>query len=273
VRHLLEYYDYREYLRDFYEEQKSLHDYFSFRYLGLKLNMDAGSLQRITQSKAHLAKEAIPRVTRFCKLSGPEADYFETLVAYNKAKVEKESKKLFDELQQMKDLRMEALSDLQFQYFSEWYHAPIRGMISLGGFFDDYQKLSQSLVPPISAEQARDSVQLLKRLGMICQVESGEWQIQDAILTTGKAWTSHAIRQFQSSMMDLAKESLINTPKEERDISTVTLTIPRKEIPLFRLRCEEFRKSIMKMAVESDESDSVYEINIQLFPVGVKNVD
>jgi len=271
VQSLFQYHDYREFFRDHYEEQKALHEYYSFRFLGLKLELDPGTLQRITQGKAHLSGSSIKRVVEFLKLSPQETEYFETLILYNKAKSERESKKFFDELQRIKDLQISALSELQYQYFSEWFHVPLRGLIGLGGFKDNYAQLAASLSPAITETQARNSVNILRRLNLIRLRHDGEWELQDAALTTGKKWSSVAINNFQHSMIEMAKESLERHPKEIRDISTVTLAIQKKDLAIYRLRCEEFRKSVMKLAVDTETPDSVFQINIQLFPMGFKN--
>lgn len=271
MQSIFQYHDYREFFRDHYEEQKALRDYYSFRYLGLKLELDPGTLQRITQGKAHLSGSSIKRVAEFLKLTVQESEYFETLILYNKAKSERESKKFFDELQRIKDLQVATLSELQYQYFSEWYHVPLRGLIGLGGFKDDYTHLSASLSPAITELQARKSVSILQQLQLIRKRDDGEWELQDAALTTGKKWSSIAIQNFQQSMIEMAKESLVRHSKEMRDISTVTLAIQKKDLAIYRLRCEEFRKSVMKLAVDTETPDSVFQINVQLFPMGFKD--
>ena len=75
------------------------------------------------------------------------------------------------------------------------------------------------------------------------------------------------MRDFQAETLRLARESLERHPKEERDISTVTLAVSRRALPELKERIAEFRKSLLGMVKESPDYDEVYQFNVQLFPV------
>lgn len=266
------YNDYRQYLRDYYEDQKSRNKVFSFRYLGLRLQLDAGTLQRITQGKAHLSQGSIYKVVAYFKLNPREADYFETLVHLNKSCSKVEIQRLRQQLQQLRDLEILTLSDLHYIYFSQWYHAALRSLIGMGGISDNYAEISQCLSPHITPLQAQQSISLLSALGMISKNPSGYWCLVNKVLSTGGKWESLAIRQYQHNIIILAAESLERHHKDVRDISTLTLAIRKDSLPQYRKRCAEFRKELMKMAMEEEtDPDAVFQVNVQIFPLGYKN--
>jgi uncharacterized protein (TIGR02147 family) len=66
--------------------------------------------------------------------------------------------------------------------------------------------------------------------------------------------------------MQLAEESLVRDSKDLRDISTLTLSFPHKDIDELREIVKTFREKVMQWVSLKSESDTVYQLNIQLFP-------
>lgn len=272
IPNIFNYFEYREFVRDYYEMQKNEHAYFSYRYFSLKLQVDPGTLLKVTQAKAHLSATVITRLIQYLHLDEKESAYLETLVLFNKAKTENESKKFYEALIRQKDIDYRTLNELEYQYFSEWYHIPVRAIIGMQPFDENFAALGQKVSPKISEEQAKESFILLQKLGLIKKNAQGLWELHESVVSTGTQWRSHAIRNYQKLVIEKAAESLERYPKEKRDVSTVTVAINMRDLPAFQMRCEEFRRELMKMAVDSEEPDSVYQINIQLFPMGFKDV-
>jgi uncharacterized protein (TIGR02147 family) len=121
--------------------------------------------------------------------------------------------------------------------------------------------------PSISIKEAKESIQLLLDLGFIQKKATGKYEVQDARITTGDKWQSVAIRNFQEECLKLASESLTRHPKEIRDISTVTMTLSSKNIEEVRARVKELRQSLLHLHSEGEDPDSVYQVNIQVFPL------
>jgi uncharacterized protein (TIGR02147 family) len=70
IPEVFEYTEYRSYLKDWFEMQKPVTPYLSFRYLARKTGVDAGYLVRVFQGSKHLNENAIQRVYRFNRLFG-----------------------------------------------------------------------------------------------------------------------------------------------------------------------------------------------------------
>ena len=77
---LYNYLDYRLFIKDFYEENKRKSSFFSYRYLGNKIGIDAGNIVKILQGKRHLSKNMVEKFVHFCKFTSKEAVYFRTRV-------------------------------------------------------------------------------------------------------------------------------------------------------------------------------------------------
>ncbi|MBN1127797.1 MAG: TIGR02147 family protein [Chitinispirillaceae bacterium] len=267
MRSIFDYLEYRDFLRDFYEEKKSERSFFSYRLFGSKVGMDASYLAKVLIKIRHIADSSIRSFIDFCGLRGAEAEYFETLVHFVKSKSHKESKLLFEKMLSFKGVKTSTLLENQYAFYQKWYHSAIRSVIEFINFKGDYKALAEKLSPPISVREAKESVQLLEKLRLIKKDESGRYRMTDTAITSGPQWRSLAIQTFQEETIRLSGESLSRHPKETRDISTVTMNINTHDFDEIRERVKEFRSSIIKYVSEQPAPDRVVQLNIQLFPL------
>lgn len=268
MKKITEYLDYRRFLSDYYEYQKSISPFFSFRYLGSKLNMDASLVLKIIQGKRHLSRTSLPLVCKLCKFDKHESRYFEALVGFNKARTDKEIKEAFEHLISLQGIDSRVLGEKQYCFYQRWYHTAIRAVLSLVEFRDNFRWLARILSPAISVAEAKKSVALLEQIGLIRRDEQGVFRIADKYVSTGEKWRSIAVRNFQTESLRLAAESLGRHPKEQRDISTATVTLDRQGLDDAREMIRRLRSSVLKRATSKESR--VYNLTIALHPLTEK---
>lgn len=264
---VFDYLDYRDFLQDYYNDRKKNDAYFSYRFMGARVHLHASHLIRILQKQRHITLKSIPGFAGLCKMSLREREYFEALVNFNKAKSETQAKSAFERLLSLSSLDKRQLRADQYELFQHWYYGAIQVLFSFVPFKDDYAALAKRLSPPISVHQAKKAVALLERLDLIRRNCNGYFELSDQFVTTGDKWKSLAARVFQHETIRLADESLDRHAKELRDISTVTIGITKKDLPLLRETIAEFRQSLLRIAKDGDAPDDVYQFNVQLFPL------
>lgn len=264
---IYEYFDYRKYLKDYYEFRKKDHPFFSYRYIARRVNLDPGYLVKVLQGKYNIAQRTIEKFIILCKLDGKEAEYFETMVHFAKAKSEKQIKLYFEKLLAFKKVKFKRIEPYQYEFYQKWYYSAMRSLLDFYKFTGDYRALASQLSPPITVKEAKNAVKLLEKLAIIKKNKDGGYSLTNTIITTGDAWRSIAIRQFQKDTIQLAKESLERHQKDIRDISTVTMAIALDDLEDVRDLAQEFRASVLKLAEESQKPNSVYQLNIQLIPL------
>lgn len=267
---VFDYLDYRQFLRDFYVQQKKTNTFFSYRYIGNKVGMDSSFLIKVLQGHLHVAEDRIEKFHKICNFNDKEAAYFEALVHFNKAKSEKESKLYFEKMLSINKAKSDKITENQYEFFQKWYYSAVWALLDGAPFSGDPKDLGAMLAPPIGVKEAKAALKLLLDLKLIEQKEDGSYHAVGLNLTTGKEWRSVAIMQYQREMIKLAEESLERFKKEERDISTLTVNIPEAAIPEIRELTGEFRESLKKLVNGYSENDRVYQLNIQMFPLTVK---
>lgn len=267
MKSIFEYIDYHEYLRDFYTEKKAENHNFSYRYMGMKLHLDAGFVAKVLQGKMQLALSSISHVAQFCKLNYRESEYLEALVRFCRAKDKQEVKVYFDQMMQLKGINASILDERQYQFYTKWYYTAVRSLLGFYPFNGDFRALGLKLSPAISAQEAQEAIELLLELGLIQQDESGYYKLTSSMISTGQTWRTEAIHQFQKETLTLAREALDRHPKEHRDISTITLAVSHKDLEAIRLKAQEFRQALLQLKTGHDIQDCVYQINIQVLPL------
>jgi len=263
----LDYFDYRKFLRDYYEDRKKEHFYFSYRFLASKLGVDAGNIVKIIQGERHASRKFISKFVEVARLNKKETDYFTTLVQFGKSKSERDSKILFEKLLSIKNAKPEKIQPHHYEYYQKWYHTAVFSALYYFDFTGNYKDLATHLNPPISVKQVKDSIRLLERLGFITKDSSGKYFHAKKLISTGDVWRGLAVQNFQEETAKLALHSLENDPREIKDFSSVSLTVSKDDLDKIREITREYRKAILKIAHESETPDRVYHLNVQLFPM------
>jgi uncharacterized protein (TIGR02147 family) len=267
MKSIFEYLDYRDFLKDYYEEKKSQRSFFSYRMFGAKTGIDPSYLAKVLIKSRNISNGAIAAISAFCGLKEQEAEYFETLVHFVKAKSPRESKLLFEKLLSLQNVSAKTIVESQYEFYQKWYNTAIRSLLEFYNFRGDFRGLGQQLSPPISTRETKDSIRLLEKLGLIQKDTNGRYRMTDTAITTGPQWRSLAINSFQEEAIRLSAESINRHPKSCRDISTVTMNINEKNFEELREKIQEFRNSIIKYVSEQQAPDRVVQLNIQLFPL------
>jgi uncharacterized protein (TIGR02147 family) len=264
--------EYREYLLDYYNEQKKDKPFFSYRFIGHHVGMDSSYVIKVLQSALHISSKKVESFITLLNLNESEADYFETLVHFNKAKTERQRKLYFEKLFTISTVKAQKLDVHQYEFFQKWYYSAIWSIINCVPFNGNFHVLAEQCQPAITVWDAKRAVKLLSRLELIKQDADGLYRTTNTNLSTGPNWQSHAIEGYQREMSRLASESLDKADKKGRDISTVTLCADEKSMPEIQEYIRQFRSSLIKMVNSYGGTGRVYQLNVQLFPLS-KNLE
>lgn len=272
---VFEYLDYRAFLKDYYEERKKDEPFFSYRFMANRINMDHSLLVKILTGKRHVSDKAIEEFASLCKLSKKESLYFSTLIHFEKARTQKESKRYFEELLEMRSFSSTSISKDQYEYFNKWYYAAIRSLLDYYPFKGDYKELADQLSPRVTVIQAKQAIELLIRLSLIKEDENGIFRVTEAHVTTGEKWHDLAISAFQKETISLSTRAIENHRKEKRDISSVTMSINEECFRDVKEILRECREAIIKRVdvIPDNCTDRVYQVNMQLIPLSVNKVE
>lgn len=264
---IFDYLDYREYLQAYYTDAKSNRPFFSYRFIGNRVEMDSSYVIKVLQGNLHITSKKINDFIKLLELGEPEAEYFETLVHFGRAKTESQRKLYFDRLFSLSSVKAQKLEPSQYEFFQKWYYSAIWAVINCAPFNCDFHVLAEKCMPAITVREAKHAVQLLVKLGLITKEADGNYHTTGQNLTTGWKWYSQAIENNQREMIRLAEEAIGRFAKETRDISTLTMGVDEKALPEIREHIRQFRSSLISIVNSYAGTGRVYQLNIQLFPL------
>jgi uncharacterized protein (TIGR02147 family) len=267
------YSDYRKFLADFYREKKATTPSFSFQNFSRQAGFASKSFVfNVMKGNKNLSPASTVSLAEAMKLTKTEAAYFEKLVSMCQADTYKERAFFYEQLDAIRPQNAEAssakrLRQDQFEFFSKWHHVVIRSLIDLFPFSGDYPRLAAMLRPAITVRQAKTSVALLLRLGLIEMGRDGVYRIQNKLLTTGPEIVSLAAQKFHLEAMELAGRALREIPGDRRNIYGLTLGISKQAFQEVQKIMMESQNKILQVAENDKGSDGVYQLNVQFFPV------
>ncbi len=270
---IFNYTNYIEYLNDWFKAKKASQPNYSYQMLANKAGFKSRSfMQFVMRAERPLNLKTIPKVTLALNLNKSQAQYFEAMVFFKESKDHETRLRYWEVMKKLgKSSKIIQLQSTQFEYLKDWYLAPLREVICKVDFKNDYAYLGRLLLPSISSAKAKDAVQTLSKLKLVKR-KGAIYKAMDKHIQAFQLVQSLAIRNFQKQAFLLGNFAHERIPKEQRDLSTITLSSSEDGFEKIKKLAKEFRKDVLKIVEESDSYNRVFQLNLQFFPVSV-NLD
>lgn len=267
---LFEYNDYREYLKDFYNSCKELKPSYSHRLFARQAGLSSPShLLMIMNGDRNLSSTTIEKFSDGLKLLSKERRYFNLLVLYNQAKDIKIKSKYFAELIKLraKVFKPHKIEHDKFEFLSKWYTIAIYVLMELKSFKSDPVWISKALREQVTKKQVHETVAVLTRLGLVKEDKNGKLVQTDGALVIPDDTKSMAVYNYHRSMNLLADFALKTNDIENREMNGVTVSLPKSKLPEIKEKIREFRREINRLSESYEDSDEIYQLNLQFFPL------
>jgi uncharacterized protein (TIGR02147 family) len=267
---IFEYQNYRLYLKDYYNFQKNAKKYFSYRYFSQKAGINASAfLYYVIEGKRNLTKKSIDKISTAIGHSKDENDYFENLVFFNQAKTISDKTMYYSRIVECrKPVDLTTIAKERYEFYAKWYNSVIREIVTMFDFHGDFALLGQQLMPPISAKESRESIELLERLGFIEIDENGLYHQTDTVIgVKPKGQEAFIIEKFQIEMLEMAIKAYDRVIRSERMSASTTFSISEATFELFKMKTREFRKELLEIAKLDNEPSRVVQFTFNLFPI------
>jgi uncharacterized protein (TIGR02147 family) len=266
------YNDYREYLREFYAEQKARFPHFSYRYFCNKSGITSPALfKEVVEGRRNLTERTTEGFIKGLGLSELDANYFRTLVHFNQTDNEQEKALILEQLRGLRrKVKQQLVPKNLYEYYSNWYYPALRELACIVDWKDNITFLADLLEPSINEKQARGALQYLLDNGFLRKDLSGKYEQSDPAITTGSEVISDAVRKFNETLAHKGAESVQNFPPAERDVRAVVAGISRKSYLLIKEEVRDFISRMIRIVDDDKDADRVYSLNVQLFPLSKK---
>ena len=267
MRPVFEYLDYRDILKEAFEERKAGFPLFSYRMLAESFGLDTSNVFRILQGDAHLPARCQSRAIEFLGLSGRSSEYFLLLIAYARERNAKARKEILEQAMALRDVSRRKLVDQELAYYRDWWVVAVRSMLEVVDGRVRPAEIAARLSPSVTEAEVAKALELLLDLGLAKKASSERFVLSEVHLTAGGEKKTEAVRGFQRQILALAAESLERFPREQRDVSTITFAVDQSAFVEIREMLRECRRQVQKRIEESKNPDRVLQLAMALFPL------
>lgn len=262
------YFNYRDYLRDYFSHRKSVNRRYSHRAFARKAGYNSSGLYLLlVGGKQNLTRALIPKFARAMELNPRETEYLEHMVDFTHGKTAAEKQASFDRMIGLLPPSALNIGREQRDYYATWHNVAVRESLSVLDVGDDYRALADFICPPLKVTQAKKAIKLLDSLGLIGRNKAGHWKATVASLASTPELGVVTIHRFQKDMMELGKAALERFDREERNIASSTLSLSKLGFERLSLKLDVLLKEIAELARSDENEDRVYQLNLQLFPL------
>jgi uncharacterized protein (TIGR02147 family) len=269
---VFEYVDFRKFLEAFHAARQAEDKTFTRSRFCKELGLPntRSYFGDIVKGLKPLSKNYVERFVQVLGLDEEEGQYFRVLVEFNQSTYDKEREQLFDRLVSMNRTPRKFIPPDAYEFYRHWHHTTVFSLLDVIDFRDDHAALAKRIFPPITPGQARESLALLEKLGMVRRNEAGFWKPVAKTIDSGSYVQNELVKQYQLQCFELAKQAMLLKTKQPRNFSTITLSVSPQGHALIEKKLQKFKAEVRSIAHrESEPADRVYQMNVQFFPQSV----
>ena len=255
--------NYRNFLISELETRKRRNPSYSLRAFARDLEVPASRLSEVINGKVGLSEERAVKIAERLGFSASDRELFVNLVLseHSRSAV---IKKLSQQRVQQRNEFLTHIDEDTFKLISDWHYAAIMEILISSKMPHDANTFAKRL--GISPDLVASSLERLERLNLI-EKKDDRWVCMHGSQTTAADIPSEAVRSFHKQVINKAMDSIEKQPVENRDISSLMVSINKNQIPLVKQRLESFRRSLMIELETASDRESVYCLALQFFEI------
>ncbi len=266
MKPIIEYSNFRQYMRDFYEERKLRH-VFSWREFSKIAGFTSSSYMKVVcDGKSNLSRIGVERTGQAMGLVGFEMDYFRAMVKFGQETDEVKKKAAYKEMLSIASIhKVRIIEGELFKFYETWKNPVLRELAPLmpGATPGEIAKMCYT---EISANDVKQTLDFLTKAGFIKKISENTYIQSETSITGSPEATRLAIRDMHREMAKIAANSL-DLAKTERNFSGVTMGISKDSYEQIVKELDECRRKIISIAAGDKNINQVYRLNLQLFPL------
>ena len=173
-----------------------------------------------------------------------------------------------EELEKIREAK--SFKDLEYDRYAsvaKWFHLPILVLVTTKDFKNSPLWIAKKI--GITTDEAREAIDRLLRLGLLIKVGK-TLKMADRLSVVTPKKSEAAVREHHVQMMKRAEEALHTNTDEAawmmREISSLSLGIDPSKISEAKPLIKKFKEDLTQLLTQG-EIRSVYQFNVQLFPI------
>lgn len=256
-----------EFLKDWLDYLKASRKGFSLRQLAKDSGFATGYLPMILSRKRNLSDKAFEKMAPHLGLPRNEMQVFKHLRVIAETENPEERLQALANIQRHQAYKETNNKEVEvYKYLTKWYYVTIREMCLLEDFQEDPTWIQERLNGRVSLAEVKQALAFLFENGYLERDAKGRARVTEKMLDCKEGVFKISLGQFHRQMLQLAGESIDNTPRSERYLLGHTAAIRAQDLDKVRGILDEALAKIEKLAAEAEKTDAVYHIELAAFP-------
>jgi uncharacterized protein (TIGR02147 family) len=265
---IFQYHDYQIFLKDWLAYRKASQSGFSLRSLAKLAGLASGYLPMVLSGKRPLSGAAMAKLVPFLGLNSSEQSFFENLVVLGTTDSHEARLTALDRMKRFQKFQKNNPNEAEaYDYLTHWYYVVIREMAAMKGFRLDPEWILKELRFKIPLNAIKDALEFLKTNGHIQLNADGSVRPPEKFISAKGGVYRVALSKFHREIFSLAARSIEKTPSDQRNIQGRTFALKAEDFDQANEIVEEALEKIRKLSEGKADGDSVYHLEIALFPL------
>jgi uncharacterized protein (TIGR02147 family) len=265
---LFRYHDHLAFLKDWLAYLKASQSGFSLRFLGRQAGLASGYLPMVLNGKRQITHKALSKLMPYLGLNPSEQSYLENLLSLSTSDSHEVRVGAVERMQRFPRFQKNNPQDTQvYEYLSHWYYVAIREMALNAGFKADPRWIQEQLRFAVPLNEIETALEFLLDNGYLSEGPKGTVVHPEISLDCSGEVFRVALAGFHREIFSLAAKSIEKTPSDERNIQGHTCALSAEGIAQAKAIVDEAISKIQQLGKSENQSDSVYHLEIALFPV------
>ena len=148
---IIEYIDFRLFLKDFFEFKKKSIKKFSYRKLAASLSLSSPSfISEVIKGKKKLSQRLILKLSDLMQLSDRDSEYLELLVKFNQARGMEEKNHYFRQLSKFRSSMAKIIHTNQYKFYSKWYYPAVWNYFGMNQNETNPSMIAREIFPQVT---------------------------------------------------------------------------------------------------------------------------
>lgn len=267
---VFKYYEYRLFLSDLFKFERERNPDFSLRALAAKGQIAVGYLPSLLSGKCKFSIRMFIKLSPHLRLSRAELAHLESLIKLSATDSQESRLEAFQRLSQRSTYQRRNPKEAEyFEYMGHWYYIAIREMAACPGFKTDPEWIRGNLMNQVSLAEIKAALNFLITKGYLQVGVDGIVIPPKEMLCQGYV-NREALIKYHRQMLSLAAESMEKTPAAKRHLTGFTFSLDSEKYAAAKTILERAMREIEALEkLESPRRNSVYHIELALFPVAI----
>ena len=224
------------------------------------------SLAMVINGTRYPSREMIHALARILHLPNNEKLYMELQIDLEKSqKKGKDPTYILDRIARIYPHNNHHKMSLQeFSSISKWYFLVIKQLIETKNFKEDIQYIFIRLKKKITPSQIQFALDTMEQLEIIGRDNNHKLIVLKKGLITTNDISSAAIVAHHQGMIKKALDSLLEESVHERQASSLTFAMSKRNLPKAKEKLFKFLKDFNEEFSET-QAEEIFQLNIQLF--------